>query len=193
MSSPNKPVTGRDVANLRLKLGLSTDEMAYMLGTNKNRYHFMVNTEADLPVRSIPTAIMVRLLEMDETLNFMPSFPSPQELYKMVEPFDITKREFSVILGNHGTSMQRWERFGKRAIPQVYRLCRVIQNLLNKKGGYKTIEMMKLIVNTEGSLLGVENILSTGRWNAAPPKTKDDISKASLERKNKIAEAEAEA
>lgn len=179
MSSPNKPVTGRDLANLRLKLGLSTDEMAYMFGVNKNRYHFMVNTEADLPVRSTPTAIMVRLLEMDETLNFMPTFPSPQELYKMVEPYEITKREFSVILGNHGTSMQRWERFGKRAIPQVYRLCRVIQNLLNKKGGHKTIEIMKLIVNTEGALLGLDNVLASGRWNSEPPKTKKEIAAAS--------------
>lgn len=170
----NKPVTGRDLGDLRLKLGYTTDEMAFLCGVNKNRYHLMVNKEADEPLRSIPTAIMARLLDDDPSLSFLPKFPSPQDLFDEMEPYGISKREFSVILGNHGTAMQRWGQSMRRAIPQVYRLALVIQKMMHKKGAGKTIPYMKGLVDKEASLRGVKDIFSHGRWNPKPPKKKTD-------------------
>jgi hypothetical protein len=178
MAALDKPVIGRDVGALRSRLNLSTDEMTFVLGITNNRYHLIVNQEADEPVRSIPVALMTRLLSMDDSLLFLPKFPSPQDLYEEVQT-EINKKEFSVILGNHGTSMQRWGKGGKRATPQVYRLALIIQIMVATMGLKKAISHAKQVATLEASLRRIPNILEHGRWNPVPPR------KASTKKKKK--------
>lgn len=165
---------GSDLDDLRQRFGFTVDDMCFFAGVTRNRWFLMTKKEASLPVRDVPLALMCRLIDEDKDLLFVPDFTSPQTLLSRIEEDrDITLREFSVLMGNNGTSANRWTRGRKRASPQVYRLAHVVDTMANRNGMTKALMRLRNAVNIEAMNRGIRDIFSAGKWTVKGDPTKE--------------------
>ena len=170
----DRPFYGRDLESFRNRFGYTIDDMCFFCGITKNRWFMMVSRERDQVLRDTPIAIMCRLVDADPTLMFVPSFISPVDLLsRITAKRKITKREFSVLMGNNGTSANRWTVSRKRAAPSVFRLAYVVNNMIDKNGLDKAMNKVRDVVNTEGLLRGVPDVMTTGKWTLPTDKTEE--------------------
>ncbi|PPC84825.1 MAG: hypothetical protein CTY35_00450 [Methylotenera sp.] len=173
----DRPFYGRDLEDFRRRQGMTVDDACFMCGITKNRWFFMVNTERDLPLRDVPLSIMCRLIDKDPSLSFVPTFTEPTDLLETISAsMKITKREFSVMLGNNGTSANRWTVQRKRASPPVHRLSLVIKTMIERQGMNKAVNNLRNVVENEALQRGIPDVFTTGRWTIPKEKAANDDS-----------------
>lgn len=175
VDAKEKPITGRQVTQLRTELNITTDEMAYMLGVNKVTYHKWVGKEIDEPVPP-PTALLIRLLYAYPDLNFMPKYVWPTTLFEVFseDELGLSRRDFAVMMGNHSTAMQRWDNEGAAATPQVKRLATVVKALVDKIGAPKALAFLRKETKAEGITRDNGDVFFSGSWKPETVKQRSD-------------------
>lgn len=161
----NRPLFGRDLEDFRRRFGLTVDDACFVCGITKNRWFLMASKEKDLALRDVPLSIMIRLIDQDPTLMFVPDFIPPTQLLDTITAeVKITKREFSVLMGNNGTSANRWTVSRKRASPVVHRLSYVVNSMIQRTGMTRSLNKLRDIVKQESLARGIPDVFNSARW-----------------------------
>lgn len=167
----NRPVIGRDLDDLREKLGLSTADACWLFGLSMNAWAAAAKADPDAPVENPSLALLVRFLDQHPEVVVIPKMPAPQEIADLVnEVTETPQRALSVLLGNEGTAAYRWLKVGVKAPPTVQRLMFGLkQALLRRPEVAKKIELLndwRATVETEAKARGEANIFGTAKWPA---------------------------
>lgn len=162
----DRPFIGRDLEDFRLRFGFTVDQICFVCGLTRNRWFLMTSKEKDLPIRDVPLAIMCRLIDENTELMFVPEFISPQELMARLKEanYNVTQREFSILMGNNATSANRWTAGRKGASPNVRRLSHVVSTLVDAVGPETAMNQVRDLVLVESLNRGIRDIFKEGRW-----------------------------
>ena len=192
-----RPVLGSDLDDVRQQFGLSVGDAIWLFGLSITRWTEIVRKGAEEPVRDPTLALLVRLLDAFPTLNVIPMYPTPTEMYDLLaEVTDMTKKKFSIFMGNESSGGYRWMTKGSRPSPALLRLMYFLKIMLTSaKPEERTavVEGWMNIVNIEASARGSNDVFHTGRWSGesarrfteqrkAIVRTPKDKQKAKIER-----------
>lgn len=175
MIDANRPVRGQDLNDVREKLALSVEDMCWLLGMTMPRWSIMTRDENALNTISDTTvAILVRILDEFPEFNFVPTMPSPQDIFEALVSLDsnITMKEASILLGREGSSCFHWIKRGRRAAPSVLRLGRILLDQMNgdmRAHKNKFLNYLRSIVVREANCRGQRDIFGEGSWTVKIP------------------------
>lgn len=181
----NRPVIGRDIEDLRMAYGLSVEDARSLFRMTQVKWSEIVRQGAEQPVRDVPLALLVRLLDSHRDLFQPPDYPHPGEmktLFESISGSEMEQKRLSVLLGSDGSSAHRWLKAGSRQNPSVQILMLFIEKLLlsSPPGSQRDLlEQWEKFVFDEGHARTGKDVLKTGRWDrqAESKTTKSSIEK----------------
>lgn len=182
MIPKNRPIQGGDLEILRQKLGLTVEDMSWMLGIAMPSWSRIVKKGRDLPLRDGTIALIVRYLDRHYEQSFIPVFSDPEEIMALIDSNpalladldgSMPLKKIGILVGRESSAGHRWKHSGRGISPAIARACLLIKQLAVEKGSIKDwVE----IINDESQARGVENIWRHGKWlpSAAPAKAAND-------------------
>lgn len=103
----DRPIRGADTLSVQRKLGISRDDMRWMLGLNPTSMPVTRAGDEPLP---FPTAMVVRLLYRFPDLSLIPKDPVCTDFLALCQKIDptISAVNLSVLFGCSHTAIYRW-------------------------------------------------------------------------------------
>lgn len=136
------PVCNADLAELREKLGCSLLDLTYILGRTTVQLP-MKNDKAQTPLKSLPLAYMVRLLdkEPDLAISVLPQWPSYDDAYEAVASVwdsqtygRLSGRKFAIICGVTPWTYAKWISGENTPTTSTVRLFTFLCDIIKRKG-----------------------------------------------------------
>lgn len=169
-----EPVLCEHVNMLADHLGLDASEQRWLF----IRHGAITRNHYGLPVKSIPAALLTRLLWRHPGLNPLPVAPEPGDLIEILTPYwqrregrPMSARKLALITGNASWSGPRWQRGTSQApAPTNRRLFLVIAELIDSSGD-AGIDVLLRVLDEEARVRGhgdFEHVCGVGRWNTDP-------------------------
>lgn len=169
MIPTNRPVLGKDLDSLRQTLGILTNEACFVFGMSITKWTELKGAGADEPLSDPTLALLIRLLDMNPELPVLPKYPSPQEMFDLINDIQQTEQKpFALLFGSEGSATYRWLQDGARVSPAVARLMYYLRlTLLNAPPSKreKLLKQWRDVVSKEGSARGVEDVFKSFAWN----------------------------
>lgn len=170
MIPTDRPVTPRDLVNLRKKLGLRTTDFLYLLNISMLKW-CNINRDLDRPVKDPAIAILARILDADPNASIIPKAPSPKDVLDQIRSFTpyatMPYRSFGIYFGRDSSASYRWLNQKTPAGPTAERLLLMMEKSIEKQG-LQGIDWWKDIVNIESKARGIENVWLEGMWASVP-------------------------
>ena len=168
MIPTNRPVAGKDLDAVRQALGLLTADACWLFGLSITRWTQIVRQAPDEPLTDPSLALLVRLLGDHPELSIIPQFPTPAEMYDLVNSIQATdKKRFSVLTGSDASAIYRWLNTGSRQSPAVSRLLFYLKQALLQATPAKRAEVIEewsKTVELEAGARGSQDIFRTFKW-----------------------------
>jgi hypothetical protein len=173
----DRPVTGRDLDEVRQTLGLSVADALWVFGNiMMNDWSRIVRGATDGsqkredPLKNPTLALLVRLLDRyGSDIPVLPPAPSAAEVFALFgSVMDVNKRSMSILLGSEATAMYRWIELGRRQPPIVQRLMYFLQLMfppmadISKRADFARDWRERVL--EEGRARGVEDVFAAGSW-----------------------------
>lgn len=170
-----RAVIGDDLNTLRERLGLGVGEACWLYGISMTKWMNIVNKAPKDPITNPSLALMIRSLSIHPDACPLPSTPSAQEIYDMInqglrleEPMDL--KRLAIMFGCEGSSGYRWITKQGEISPVLERLFQVFRTLFKPIMGNGQIACAKFILEWEQMITqeaeerNLEAIWKTGRW-----------------------------
>lgn len=170
MLSPHSPVTGRDLAALRVALDLTVTDFLHVLGITMVKWTTLQKQYFDLAIPDPAMALWVRAVHQYPELLWIPQFPAANSVFTQLKATATARREtitpktFATALGLDQTATHRLIQAGGRPGPFTKRALYALNQLLAEKGhdGWCGI---RDIVDTEAQARGISDIWNRGKWS----------------------------
>lgn len=183
----DRPVTGDDIIALRDRLGISVSDMTWLLGISaatwgeitRERKDDEGNLKPSAVVADPTVALLARWLDahVDDAARLIPNWPSPSELFRLLESLPATpamgpidRKRLGLSLGRDATTGSRWlrpTRTDSGTPANVDRLVYFLHTALGARGAEAWIEYRRLAL-LEANLRGEPNLDTAQGW----PQTK---------------------
>lgn len=179
MIDKNRPVCGADMERLRQKLGVTVEDMCYMIGISMPRWGLLVRRNGDKPLRDVTTSLIVRYIDKHIDDSYLPKMPTPHDLFERMESDQVVinalgsvnMKTISVMLGRESTSGHRWLVTGRGPSPSILRASLVISNILSGSNPEIGLQEWLGVINEEARARGVSDIWKAGKWTAGGTRT----------------------
>lgn len=175
MIPSNRPVIGADLLDLRERLQLKSQDIAWLLGLSMTKWMMIVNKDRNQPVKDPTLALVVRVLDEFPELNPIPRAPSAAEIMSLADAeipkssdeqeFPLTKKKLSILFGAEASSGYRWLETDSGISPVLGRLFSLFQRG-NSMAGSRAAFNQRWVdrVETEARARGISEIFRWGRW-----------------------------
>lgn len=161
--SRDKPVTGRDLDRLRLRLGgITVTDACWLFGLQRGRWYALI--KQDKPLDDTSLAVLMRVLDAYPQLCPVKPAPKPSYVYhwlREVHP-NLDQRQFSLLLGREKSAAHRWLKQGVAVSPKVERLFNVLQTMI--LAGMQPLNSLEPLVVLEATARGID-LTSEGMWS----------------------------
>jgi hypothetical protein len=168
MIPTNRPVLGKDLDSLRQTLGILTNEACFVFGMSITKWTELKRNRSDEPLSDPSLALLVRLLDMNPELPVLPKYPTPNEMFDLVNGIqEIQPKPFALLFGSEASATYRWRRAGARVSPAVARLMYYLRLTLMNASPDKREQILKKwrdVVEKEGSARGVPDVFRACAW-----------------------------
>ncbi|MCZ8256966.1 MAG: hypothetical protein O9327_15035 [Polaromonas sp.] len=168
MIPANRPVLGKDLDALRQTLGMLTNEAIFVFGMSITKWTELVNKKSDEPLTDPSLALLVRILDMNPDLPVLPKYPSPTEMYELLNGIkEIEPKPFALLFGSEASATYRWRRPGARVSPAVARLMYYLRLALMAAPASKRPQILQKwseVVQKEGAARGVADVFRACAW-----------------------------
>lgn len=165
----SRPVINKDLDDLRLSYGLSTQDALYLFGINMGKWSAMKAAPQEV-VKDVSLALLVRLLDGNPGLFLPPEYPSPSEMKDLFDHCSdrpIRQKMLAILLGNNESSGYRWLKLDANNKPSVSRLSLYLEKAilsLKEESRNDALQSWKEVVQQEGYARTGQNVLETGKW-----------------------------
>lgn len=161
--SRDKPVTGRDLDRLRLRLGgITVTDACWLFGLQRGRWYAL--TKQDTPLDDTSLAVLMRVFDAYPQLCPVKPAPKPSYVFhwlREVHP-NLDQRQFSLLLGREKSAAHRWLKQGMAVSPKVERLFNILQTMI--LAGMQPMNSLEPLVVLEATSRGLD-LTRDGMWS----------------------------
>jgi hypothetical protein len=177
MLPTDRPVLGKDLDAVRQKFGLMTTDFIWVLGISITRWMQIVRQAPNEPLKDPTLALLVRFLAEHPELSVVPKYPSPPEMFEMLNGISqVNAKQFSVLFGSEVSAAYRWMRQDARPSAAVNRLMYHLRSAMlmrDPAGRAEMLEQWRRTVELEAASRGSEDIFRTGKWTSSKTPSDD--------------------
>lgn len=166
----SRPVSGKDLDNIRQTLGISVSDACWVFGITISKWAKLTKNPTCI-IDDPALALLIRMIDSNPVLCELPTYPEPCDVFKNLNDITrIDKKTFSILLGAEKSSAHRWIKQASRPTPPTSRLMHYIAKTVSAKHHQEKVNFIKFwceIVHAEALARGAEDVFKEGKWPRA--------------------------